>query len=339
MKRFFTLFFVTSLACWPVLPQCFRSSPPRLTKPVLLVWESDDCDACKAFRADWPLLKSRLQSRFDVRKHDFDNDLIQRAQQQVTAVPSFVVFDGRSFRTAYRGYSQAERNRFLRALGLPPIRPPTPKTGAVPRPPKPRVDRPTPKAESPPAFPAVPIPDLLDRLKPNSESSAVDRGFTERSGGGWFGSILKTCGSIGLKLGLTAAAGKLAIPAAGGAGALWLGSTLLGIWRKRRERKRFQRHGVSPATPPANHTTETIIERPAPDRTVNHYITKPTDRLGEAFREALRRVGAVYRDSAPQTIEVIKQIEHVADEIYRGENVATRDQRTTRPGIFWKDES
>ncbi len=64
---------------------------------------------------------------------------------------------------------------------------------------------------------------------------------------------------------------------------------------------------------------------------------KETDRVGEAYKEAIRRITAAYKSDKPGIVDVASQIEHVAQEILRGQTVTSRASTAPRPGL-WTDE-
>lgn len=139
--------------------------------------------------------------------------------------------------------------------------------------------------------------------------------------------------AIALKAVATFLLPEVAIPA----GALSVAATVGGWWLGRRRRKsRPQLQDQAAASSGSDQGSVTVLrDSTTRQNTANHYVVKETDRVGEAYKEALRRTVAAYKSDKPGIVDVAGQIEHVAQELLRGQNVETR-ANTTRPGI-WTD--
>lgn len=131
------------------------------------------------------------------------------------------------------------------------------------------------------------------------------------------------------KTGLTIAAPEIALPGAAGLAVLGLGWQ----WMKGRRQARRQRpvDATAAEIPPA--VVRVDQER---RQSENHYIVKESDTVGEAYKEACRRVAAARKSDQPGIVDVIKQIDHVAGEIVRGRKIVDRPNNAPRSGI-WSD--
>ncbi len=164
---------------------------------------------------------------------------------------------------------------------------------------------------------ADPWPQIPATRPGTEKPSTPQKPATQDPGGGWFGSLLKGAAYVAVKVGLPASAG----PPGLGLSALSVAGVAFEVLRRRRKKKLLGSH--IPAT----------TDPQQPD-TVNHYVHKPTDRLGEAYKEAIRRVAAMYRDDQPAIVDVLNTLESVAKQIFEGEQIASRDHQ--RPGL-WSD--
>jgi thiol-disulfide isomerase/thioredoxin len=137
------------------------------------------------------------------------------------------------------------------------------------------------------------------------------------------------------KVALVAAAPEFVIPGSIGLTALGLGAA----WLKSRRRTRPRDDPVHADSYRGSHQGNVTVLRDSESRanTANHYVVKETDRAGEAYKEALRRITAAYKSDKPGIVDVARQVEHVAQEILRGQTVSARSQQAPRPGI-WTDE-
>jgi thiol-disulfide isomerase/thioredoxin len=59
-------------------------------------------------------------------------------------------------------------------------------------------------------------------------------------------------------------------------------------------------------------------------RTETKFVVTETDVLGEAFKEAIRRVGNTHRESSPHIVEVLKQVDSAATQLAHGKRVTRR---------------
>lgn len=137
------------------------------------------------------------------------------------------------------------------------------------------------------------------------------------------------------KVALVVAAPEFVIPGS-------IGLTVLGVgaaWLKSRRRTKPRDDPVRENNQHGSLQGSVTVLRDSESRpnTANHYVVKETDRAGEAYKEALRRMTAAYKSDKPGIVDVARQIEHVAQEILRGQTVSARSQHAPRPGI-WTDE-
>lgn len=136
-----------------------------------------------------------------------------------------------------------------------------------------------------------------------------------------------------LRIGLTAGAASLGLPV----GAAGVAAGVVGWLIGRRRARRTAVPAASAADCSTAAESVTVVRDTETRRaTANHYVVKETDRVGEAYKEALRRVVAAYKSDKPGIVDVASQIEHVAHELLRGQDVQARST-VPRPGL-WTDE-
>jgi hypothetical protein len=87
-----------------------------------------------------------------------------------------------------------------------------------------------------------------------------------------------------------------------------------------------------PTQPESTSQSAVFIPSSSEAKTENRFIIKEVDLMGEAYKEALRRTSTI----EPRAIDVLKQVEHVAQEIIRGRNVSDRPKKSPQSGI-WSD--
>jgi hypothetical protein len=143
--------------------------------------------------------------------------------------------------------------------------------------------------------------------------------------------------ALALKVGTTLLLPEVAIPT----GAISIAATVGGWWlgrRRRNQRQRIPDQSQDSASSGSEQNSVTVLrDSTTRQNTANHFIVKETDRVGEAYKEAIRRITAAYKSDKPGIVDVASQIEHVAQEILRGQNVTSRASTAPRPGI-WTDE-
>lgn len=166
----------------------------------------------------------------------------------------------------------------------------------------------------PPAPPKISAETSDEPTQPEIETDALSSSW--KSVGLW-------CARTAVTLG----APHIALPGAAVLTAVGIGVS----WLRRRRHTRRSQDIVGSRSEPS--TVRVDTER---RQTENHYVVKETDRFGEAYKEACRRVAAARKSDAPGIVDVIKQIEHVAGEIIRGGRIVERPQTAPRPGI-WQD--
>ena len=165
--------------------------------------------------------------------------------------------------------------------------------------------------------PALPVPDAhID-----GSDIFTDGTDTSRDGGDistemktspvaskWL-SVLAWAGRTGLAI----AAPEVAIP--GTALATAAGFALQMLRRRRAARQ--------PA--PLGHASNPIvINEVGPVRTETKFVRTETDVLGESFAEAIRRVGNLHRESQPNIVDVLQQVDAVARQLAHGQRVVRR---------------
>lgn len=122
-------------------------------------------------------------------------------------------------------------------------------------------------------------------------------------------SVLAWAGRTGLAI----AAPEVAIP--GTALATAAGFALQMLRRRRAARQ--------PA--PLGHASNPIVINEAgPVRTETKFVRTETDVLGESFAEAIRRVGNLHRESQPNIVDVLQQVDAVARQLAHGQRVVRR---------------
>lgn len=147
----------------------------------------------------------------------------------------------------------------------------------------------------------------LDALPPRSDISAeIPEGSGPPSTSGKWLSVLAWAG----KAALTVAAPEVAIPGsvlltAAGVAASWI--------RKRRQ----------PA-PLGTSSNPITIAEPAAVKTETKFVVHESDVLGEAYKEAIRRVGNAHRENQPEVIELLKQVDAAAVQLAHGQRVSRR---------------
>lgn len=135
-----------------------------------------------------------------------------------------------------------------------------------------------------------------------------------------------------LKLGLSGAAAYFGLPIAGAGLAAGVVSWIV-------TRRRSRRRAAAGPIDGASGDRVTVLREDVTRKTTdNHYVVKETDRVGEAYKEAIRRTCAAYKNDKPGIVDVARQIEHVANELLRGQDVTARAAQAPRPGI-WDDST
>lgn len=119
------------------------------------------------------------------------------------------------------------------------------------------------------------------------------------------------------RTGLTIAAPEVAIP---GSMLLTAAGFALQVARRRRAARQ-------PA--PLGHASNPIIVSDAGPKTETKFVVTESDVLGESYAEAIRRVGNMHRESQPQIIDVLKQVDSAAQQLAHGRRVVRRP--TTEP--------
>lgn len=112
------------------------------------------------------------------------------------------------------------------------------------------------------------------------------------------------------KTGIAVAAPEIALPGAAGLAVLGFGWKW---WKNRRKPK-----------PLGSVENPIRFADPTEIKTETKYVVSETDILGEAYREAIRRVGNQNRETSPNIIEVLKQVDAAASQLAHGKRVARR---------------
>lgn len=170
------------------------------------------------------------------------------------------------------------------------------------------------QAAQPPAPLYVPPAEPIDSPEREAvaESTTTQTSIDTTSLSSSWVSVMKS-----LAVGAVAiAAPQVAIPLTAGLGAAgWL-------WSKRKQRLAK----VRPAPPAAlgsNANPITFFE-PASTKTETKYVVTESDVLGEAYKEAVRRVGNSHRERMPGIVDVLKQVDAAAQHIAHGARVVRR---------------
>lgn len=185
-----------------------------------------------------------------------------------------------------------------------------------------------PERSLPPATPPDPAsgdrPDAAGLTLPprGGDADTSDAGSRNATASSWI-----SVASWAAKTAVTIAAPQIAIPATAGMTALGFGLS----WLRRR---RAARAGSGTTT--VGQSVAVVRDTETRHQTANHYVVKEVDKGGEAYKEALRRTVAAYKSDRPGIVDVAGQIEHVAQELLRGQTVQARASQP-RPGI-WTDE-
>jgi len=149
---------------------------------------------------------------------------------------------------------------------------------------------------------------IIERPAESNESNAESTESNESTGptaSKW----LKVLGWAA-KTGIAVAAPEIALPGAAGLAVLGFGWR----WWKNRRRPRPLGSAENPIR----------FADPAEVKTETKYVLSETDILGEAYKEAIRRVGNQNRETAPNIIEVLKQVDAAASQLAHGKRVARR---------------
>lgn len=155
----------------------------------------------------------------------------------------------------------------------------------------------------PSTAPVLPVPDA--RIDGRDISTEMKTGPVASK---WL-SVLTWVGRTGLAI----AAPEVAIP---GTALVTAAGFALQMLRRRRAARQ-------PA--PLGHATNPIVINEAgPIRTETKFVRTETDVLGESFAEAIRRVGNLHRESQPQIVDVLQQVDAVARQLAHGQRVVRR---------------
>jgi chemotaxis protein histidine kinase CheA len=115
---------------------------------------------------------------------------------------------------------------------------------------------------------------------------------------------------------VTLAAPQFAIPLTAGLGAAgWL-------WSKRKQRLAKAQPAPRPQLG-SNQNPITFFE-PSATKIETKYVVTESDVLGEAYKEAVRRVGNSHRERMPGIVDVLKQVDAAAQHIAHGARVVRR---------------
>lgn len=303
-------------------------------RPRLYIVHSDSCAPCRAFHRRFAAdreFELALRGAYDLRSLDWGIP-VQRSKAitlGIDRLPGFCARRGNKTVRVFAGFVDTPQGiqKFMDQLNvewprpvapLPPQeRPVVPEPPAEPTLPADPPDPPELPAEpadspgapgpptEPPAQPAVPVepaePTAASAQRPWSSTTAK-----------WAG-VIKWVG----KTALTIAAPEIALPAS--AGLTVLGGLV--SWSRRRQRQK-----AASAPQLGTKANPITITEPAAVRTETKYVVHETDLLGEAYREGVRRVGNAYRENRPDIIEILKQVDAAADQIFHGQRVARRPQ-------------
>ena len=333
-------------------------------RPRLYIVHSDSCLPCRIFEKRYcndPEFKAALQNAYELRSLDWDipEQRDKAIALGIVRLPGFSAWRGnRNIRT-FTGFVNTEKGTqdFMNLLNIEWPRPEAPAP-PVEQPVKPPVRAPD------PVPPAVLEEAVKSQLKDFSSKSEAERkeilqSIASLKGdlSGVEGSLKKTLDELAKrsqdkpdpapaesavsppivnsgsssptaakwlavlswagKAALTVAAPEVALPAS--AGLTVLGGLM--TWARRRRQQKAA--SVPQLGTRANPIT---VSEPAQIRTETKYVVHETDMLGEAYREGIRRVGNAYRENRPDIIEILKQVDAAADQIFHGQRVVKRPQ-------------
>lgn len=122
------------------------------------------------------------------------------------------------------------------------------------------------------------------------------------------------------KTGLAIAAPEIAIPGTAALGVIGYGLT----WLRNRRRSR-QPGPIGSATNPIRVSDTSEV------KTETKFVVNETDVLGEAFQEAIRRVGNQHRETSPAVTDALRQVVGAAEQLAHGRRVARRPTKLTQP--------
>lgn len=161
-----------------------------------------------------------------------------------------------------------------------------------------------PPPETPPATPPASNPPTTDPKAAEPPTSTAPGPTLAK----WL-----SVGRWAAQTGLAIAAPEIAIP-----GSIALSAAGLAItWLRRRQTAR--QPGVL-----GSRSNPITLHEPAAVQTETKYVVTESDILGEAYREAVRRVGNSHRERNPAIVDVLKQIDGAATQIAHGSRVSRR---------------
>lgn len=144
-------------------------------------------------------------------------------------------------------------------------------------------------------------------LPPRADISAeIPEGSGAPSTSGKWLSVLAWAG----KAALTVAAPEVAIPGS----VLLTTAGVAASWIRKRRRPAPLGTSSNPIT----------IAEPAAVKTETKFVVHESDVLGEAYKEAIRRVGNAHRENQPEVIDLLKQVDAAAVQLAHGQRVARR---------------
>ena len=143
--------------------------------------------------------------------------------------------------------------------------------------------------------------------------SNTPRAMSVDMGGTGTGDKWLQLGAWAARTAVTIAAPEIAIP--GSAALTAAGLALSWLRRKRQARQ----PGVL-----GSRSNPITVHEPAAVQTETKYVVTESDVLGEAYREAARRVANTYREKNPAIVDVLKQLDGAATQIAHGARVQRR---------------
>lgn len=158
------------------------------------------------------------------------------------------------------------------------------------------------------------IPETITSIResiPTPATSSASDISTEMNTGPTASKWLKVLAWCG-KTCLAIAAPEVAIP--GSAALTAAGLAIQWIRRRRAARQ--------PA--PLGHASNPIMVNDTGTKTETKFVVQQSDVLGESYAEAIRRVGNIHRESQPQIIDVLKQVDSAAQQLAHGRRVVRR---------------
>lgn len=329
-------------------------SPALAERPILYVVENAGCPPCKNF--DWVYstdgeMRAALHEVFEVRELDLQIPADQAYAQRlgVRGVPAFIVVRGgrvfakscgftaqrdtASVRAAQQklfddlgvlwprqkadvapvdSFRRSERAPAAAVPALPPVTAPAADDAAEISTRREDAARAETQIFAPPAVVVPPdiSPEIIPTIPVPAQPAArpAPSSVPSPTAGKW----LAVLGWLA-KTGVAIAAPEIALPGS-------VGLTLAGFaltWLRRRRAARQPGVLGTAGNPIALRDHGTV-------RTDTKFVVTETDVLGEAYAEAVRRIGNLNREKHPQVVDILQQVHGVAQQLAHGQRIVRR---------------